>query len=103
MALDGSELTRGVTAVASAVLRVWGDVDFANADELRHEIVAASQTADRTVVLDATGLAFCDVAGLRAMDTAREELERGGLRLVVRPSKILERLMEVTGIAFDRE
>jgi anti-sigma B factor antagonist len=102
MTLDGSEITPGRRDGEPATLRVWGEVDVVNADELHRAIVEASKHARSPVVLDATGIRFIDAAGLRAMHEARAEIERAGHRLIVRPSRSLQRLMDLTGIAFDR-
>jgi anti-sigma B factor antagonist len=62
------------------VLRLSGELDMANADELARAIEATSAPH---VVLDLEGLAYLDSAGIRAIDRAHRQLATGGRTLAV--------------------
>ena len=49
--------------------------------------------------VDASGLTFCDAAGLRALVRARRRAERAGRSFdVVHPSPCLRRLLQLVGV-----
>jgi anti-sigma B factor antagonist len=82
------------------LLEAFGELDLATAprlcallDEARHERV-------RRLVVDLTGVDFCDSTGLRALMAASTELRHAGGRLavVVLPDGAVARLFDVTGI-----
>lgn len=62
------------------VVRVSGELDMANADQLARAVDATSAPH---VVLDLEELAYLDSAGLRAIDHAYRRLAEGGRTLAV--------------------
>lgn len=62
------------------VVRLSGELDMANADQLSRAVEATS--APR-VVLDLEGLAYLDSAGIRAVDRASRQLAEDGRVLAV--------------------
>jgi anti-sigma B factor antagonist len=66
------------------IVRLSGELDMANADQLAGALEAAS--APR-VVLDLEGLAYLDSAGIRAIDRAYRELAESGRVLAVVASR----------------
>lgn len=62
------------------VVRISGEVDMANADQLANAVEATS--APR-VVLDLEALSYLDSAGIRAIDRAHRQLAEGGRKLAV--------------------
>jgi anti-anti-sigma factor len=86
--------------VAGDRLRVRGELDFDNADRFA-EVLRAALTAGVRVV-DASGLMFSDVAGVRALISAATALPPHALPLpVVGVNAVLARLLTLTG-ALDR-
>ncbi len=77
--------------------RLGGEIDLANADELRDHLLASS-AADLEV--DCTELAFLDSTGIGVLvhDQLRRDRSGGALRLVNVPAHI-QRVLEVAGVA----
>jgi len=82
---------------AVTVIRLEGDIDAANADELTDRTVALS-CASRAVVLDLTATTYLDSAGVRLIDTVgRACLPRGiPVAAVVPPDSVIRRVVELT-------
>ncbi|GAA2633320.1 STAS domain-containing protein [Actinomadura fulvescens] len=82
-----------------AVVAVWGEIDLNTADTLRsvlHEVDAAGH---HQVVVDFSGVSFCDATGLGALVAAHNRAgEHGGaLRLAgLRPAQ--RRLLHISGL-----
>jgi anti-anti-sigma factor len=77
-------------------LRVRGELDFDNAERFTPVLRAALAAGVRTV--DASGLEFCDVAGVRALVSATDVLQLDALPLtVVGFDGVLARILAVTG------
>jgi anti-anti-sigma factor len=83
----------------AAVIALDGELDLASAPELAD--VAAEKIAEgRThLIVDLSGLTFCDSAGLRVFVRYRSELDGKGGRLVLAaPQPIVRRVLEVSGL-----
>ncbi len=83
----------------TVVLAVSGELDVATAPMLRVHIRFALGGRPASLVLDLSGLRFCDAAGLSALAMARNASMRDGVSLalaaVPRP---VTRLLKVTGM-----
>lgn len=81
------------------VVRPPVEIDVANAEALRADLLAASPTGSDIVVVDMTGTAFCDSTGLNVLVRAHKRLEDAGgeLRVVIREPTLL-RIFTVTGM-----
>ena len=79
------------------VIRLEGDIDADNADELTHRAVALARQA-RAVVLDLSGTTYLDSAGIRLMDSVgRACLPRGiAFAASVPPDSLVRRVVELT-------
>jgi anti-anti-sigma factor len=87
-------------AVDSGVARVTmrGELDLDQAEEVADQLGALSAQGATTVVVDASGLNFIDSSGLRALLSAREQLERAGASLqITNLSPAVERVLDMTG------
>jgi anti-sigma B factor antagonist len=75
------------------------EIDIANANELRAEILAASASGRDAVIIDMSETAFCDSTGLNVLVRAHKQLEAEDreLRLVIREPSLL-RIFAVTGV-----
>jgi anti-sigma B factor antagonist len=86
-------LASGVTVITAPA-----DIDVTNAGELRAALLAAGAGGSPDVVVDMTGTAFCDSAGLGVLVRARKLAVAQGaeVRLVITEETVL-RLFAVTG------
>ncbi|ETK31460.1 STAS domain-containing protein, partial [Microbispora sp. ATCC PTA-5024] len=77
-----------------AVIRVSGDLDHTTADRLAARLHALQSSWARHLVVDASGLTFCDVAGGRLLvATCASLTERGGSLSVAAAPPVLRRLL----------
>jgi anti-anti-sigma regulatory factor len=82
-------------AVVDGRLRLAGELDYLNADRFASVLRAALRAGVRT--LDASELAFCDVAGVRALISA-VDVDPGAMPLTVTGvNGVLSSMLAVTG------
>lgn len=82
-----------------AVIRVRGEIDMSNADQLQRSIVEASRAADGEVVVDLSRLEFLGSAGLSAVVMAQRSLRsRGGDVRLRKPNTMARKLLSVVGL-----
>src|SRR3954465_10785518 len=81
------------------LLEVFGELDLATAPRLCSALDAARIHRVRRVVVDLTGVDFCDSTGLRALIGASTELRVGGGRLAIAclPGGAVSRLFDIVG------
>jgi len=77
-----SENTARTTSDAPTVLRVEGEIDMSNSEELRRQFVEALDGGARTVVLDLSEVTFFASSGIAALAHAREYGKLSGDRPV---------------------
>ncbi|GAB2577297.1 STAS domain-containing protein [Streptomyces capparidis] len=67
------------------VLRVEGELDLVSSPAVRRRVHSAVADGERRVVLDLSGLTFCDSSGINVLIASRRLLRscNGGLRLVM--------------------
>lgn len=92
----GTEV-RSVGGDEIGVIRVDGEVDMNNADELAGAIRAQRAHSERAVLLDLIRVPFMDSSGLRVLLIASEELP-GRLAMVLSPGSPVRRLLELTEV-----
>lgn len=82
------------------LLEVFGELDLATAPRLCARLDSARSGRVRRLVVDLTGVDFCDSTGLRALMGASRELRHAGGRLavVLLPDGAVARLFDVAGI-----
>ncbi|MFF1413012.1 STAS domain-containing protein [Streptomyces sp. NPDC058289] len=84
----------------AAVVRLSGEMDISRVDEVRALLLeAVTRTGGRAdIIVDLSGLAFCDSAGLNLLLRARLQASESGhtLRLAAPRAQML-RLLEITG------
>lgn len=93
-------MSRAGDAAAVGVLRLNGEVDIATSETLRQHLAALSHDGYRNVVLDLSGVTFCDSTGLGAVATHARRLMQSGGRLVVsglRPD--VSAVFEIAGLS----
>jgi anti-sigma B factor antagonist len=85
---------------ASFVLRVQGEVDISNREEIAGEIEAAISNAAATIVLDLTETTYLDSAGVQLLFQLahRMQARRQELKLVVPKDSPIRAVLELTGL-----
>jgi anti-anti-sigma factor len=82
-----------------ATVAFRGELDGATCDALDRELAGALECDCEKVVLDLSGLAFLDSAGLRTILRARGRARELGKQFeLVRPSPSVRRVLDVTGL-----
>ncbi len=81
-------------------ITLGGELDVATAPDLAAAIDMARAHGLRRILVDLTGLEFCDSTGLRALIGAAQELRiaRGRLTVVCPADGPVSRLLELTGM-----
>ncbi len=82
------------------VLEVFGELDIATAPRLCSAIDAARIHRVKRLMIDMTGVDFCDSTGLRALMGAGSEMRNSGGRLAIAclPGSAVARLFDVVGM-----
>ena len=77
------------------VLRLTGEIDLANADDVRDRIMRAGSPGP--LVLDLDGLGYIDSAGIRVLDEVADTFatNRWPLRIVAAPQAVCRRVLEI--------
>lgn len=81
----------------ATVIRLEGEIDADNADELTARAVALSRES-RAVVLDLSATTYLDSAGVRLIDTVGRACLRRGIPVAafVPPEVVVRRVVELT-------
>ncbi|HEY3831549.1 MAG TPA: STAS domain-containing protein [Acidimicrobiia bacterium] len=82
------------------VLQVVGEIDLANVDEIRDEILCEPGDDPVSVVIDLGMTRYLDSSGIRMLFEVDEELSvrRIPLHLVVSESGFVHRVLDLTGV-----
>ncbi|XVQ08747.1 STAS domain-containing protein [Spirillospora sp. CA-255316] len=82
-----------------AVVRLSGELDIANGDDLRERLRAVRRSYGDHLVLDLTDLRFMDSHGLSIIiDCYKAVSEAGGGLVLAAPRPIVRRTLEITGL-----
>lgn len=92
-------MTASVQREGSRVLvRCWGEIDLATADEMERALREAFDDTAGSVVLDLGPVTFMDCSGLRVLLSADRQARTGGRRLVLTGTgPRVRRLLRYTG------
>ncbi len=84
----------------ATVLRLTGDLDLAQADQLVERASAELRARpDGAMVLDCSDLEFCDSSGIRALLRIEQAAAEVGRPLIIRdPRRQLRRLLELVDL-----
>lgn len=83
----------------TAVLTLRGSLDIDTAPSLKASLSRLVERPSPTVVVDLSGLDFCDSMGVGVLVTAHgRAMEHGGWVRIVAPSGFLRRLLETLGL-----
>jgi anti-anti-sigma factor len=81
------------------ILRVHGELDLATAGSLCRRAGAAIGRRARLLLLDLTGVSFCDACGLNAFVRIANEAEAAGCRYgLIAPQPPVAKLLRLTGL-----
>jgi anti-sigma B factor antagonist len=93
IAIDVRDSDRG------PVMQVSGELDITNSDLLLQAVRTLDLDGQRSVVLDLTGLTFCDASGAAAFIEASRHLRHVGGRLrITGASGLPRRVLTLTGV-----
>jgi len=82
------------------IVSVHGELDLATADSLCRRCRTAISRRARLLLLDLTGLSFCDARGLSAFVRIANEAEAAGTRYgLIAPRPLLVKMLRITGLA----
>ena len=82
-----------------SVLRLQGELDVSNRDRLYSAISSALENHPPLLVVDLSGLAFIDCAGLSVLVWAHKRLAGCGHRLIITGANpVAQRLLHLTGL-----
>jgi len=104
--LGAAELVKlGELAMASErdgavhTITLFGELDLATVDEVRHELEHAEASDVASIVLDLSGLTFMDSTGVRLLVEAHARSRADSDRLVlIRGPVSVQRVLEITGV-----
>jgi anti-anti-sigma factor len=82
-----------------AAVTLPGEIDLANAGEVRDALARALETGTAVVIADAAETTFCDCAGVGALIRAHRQAAAAGtgLRVAAAASGSVRRILELTG------
>ncbi|CAL9664409.1 hypothetical protein SUDANB176_07148 [Streptomyces sp. enrichment culture] len=84
---------------AGLVLEVAGDLDYTNAQRLRHAAQETAPSPGRCLTVDLGGLGFCDSSGITALIAVRNHaLATGNEMALVAVPAATRRLLHMTGL-----
>jgi len=95
---SGTPITISVSSTGpEPIISAAGELDFTNAHLLVETVTGLELDGHRTVVLDLSGLTFCDARGVSALLTANNSVGSAGKRLLLRGvAGIPRRLLSLT-------
>jgi anti-anti-sigma factor len=83
----------------STVVAVRGELDLTTAPELLHALSVAIDSGRPVLVVDLSGVAFCDSSGLSALVRTRNRLDEiGGVVGLVGATPIVQRVLDISGL-----
>jgi anti-anti-sigma factor len=81
------------------VLAVSGELDIASTARLRDRIVTTLNDTIGPVIIDLSGVTFCDATGLALLVGARRRAKLRGLTVVLAgPTHTVSKLLRITGL-----
>ena len=96
--LQISAESRDAGGSAVALIRVEGEVDLANAEELGSALRTRAAEEGSAVVLDLRGVPFMDSTGLKVVLIASRDLA-GPLAVIAGAGSAVARLLDLAGVA----
>ncbi len=80
-------------------MAIAGEIDLYTAPRLQAEFTRLLETGPDRVVIDMSGVEFCDSTGMNVLLSALKRLrERGGMLEVAAPRPAVRKILQVTGL-----
>ena len=84
---------------ASTIATLEGELDIATVPALRERLLGVLRPGVRLVIIDLSGVSFCDVAGLAVLiGTQRRAAAYGIIVCLAAPSHQVTKLLRITGL-----
>jgi anti-anti-sigma factor len=84
---------------ACTIARLEGELDIATVPELRERLLGVLSPGVRLLIIDLSGVSFCDVAGLAVLiGTQRRATECGIVVRLAAPRPQVVKLLRITGL-----
>jgi anti-anti-sigma factor len=84
---------------ACTIVRLEGELDIATVPTLRERLLGVLSPGVRLLIIDLSGVSFCDVAGLAVLiGTQRRATARGIVVRLAAPRPQLAKLLRITGL-----
>ena len=84
---------------AYTIARLEGELDIATIPELRERLLGVLSSGVRLLIIDLSGVTFCDVAGLAVLiGTQRRATARGIVVRLAAPRPQVVKLLRITGL-----
>jgi len=81
------------------VISVAGEIDLYTAPRLQSELMTALSRSPARLVVDMSGVGFCDSTGINVLLAAhRQARERGGELQLAGPGSATRKVLQVTGL-----
>jgi anti-sigma B factor antagonist len=81
------------------VISVAGEIDLYTAPRLQAELMNALGASPAVLIVDMSGVEFCDSTGINVLLAAhRSARERGGELQLARPGSATKKVLQVTGL-----
>jgi anti-anti-sigma factor len=88
-----------LSRAAFTIARLEGDLDIATAPALRERLLGVLGPGVRLLIIDLSGVSFCDAAGLAVLIGAqRRTIARGIVVRLAAPRPQLAKLLRITGL-----
>jgi anti-sigma B factor antagonist len=82
-----------------ATIQIGGEIDLATCPQLQALLVELVDRGCHQLIVDLERVSFLDCAGIRVLvDTLRRVQEHGGSLRLVRPTRLVERVLVLTGM-----
>ncbi|MEV5413568.1 STAS domain-containing protein [Thermopolyspora sp. NPDC052614] len=89
--------TRSTTGYA--VMAIAGEIDLYTAPRLQAEFARLLENGPARIVIDMSGVEFCDSTGMNVLLSALKRMrERGGQLEVAAPRPAVRKILQVTGL-----
>jgi anti-sigma B factor antagonist len=81
------------------VISVTGEIDLYTAPKLQSELMTALDSSPVRLIVDMSGVEFCDSTGINVLLAAhRQARERGGELQLAGPGSATRKVLQVTGL-----
>jgi len=97
---NAAEVTTVGAHAGVVVLSVVGEIDLANVDEIRNQILMSAGDDPGSVILDLGPTRYLDSSGIRMLFEVDEQftVRRIPMRLVVAETGFVHRVLDLTGV-----